>query len=110
MLKSINQVLAFVLELSMFFSVSYWGFLQGKSTFTKWIIAIICLAISVTLWGIFASPNSPTRLTFPTRLFFELSMFLLASFLLYKLNYTVLSLCLMLLSILSVTIAFVYKQ
>ncbi len=109
-LKNINQILAFSLELGMFFSISYWGFLQGKSTLTKWAIAIACLAIAVTLWGVFAAPNSQTRLTFPIRLIFELFMFLLAAFLLYKLNFTGWSLAFALLSIVSVTIAFIFKQ
>ena len=109
-LKIINSVLAFSLELSMFFSISYWGFLQGKTSFSKWAIAIILLAISVTLWGILASPNSQTRLKFPLRLIFEVSMFLIASFLLYKSNLTTLSIWFALLSIVSVSIAFVLRQ
>lgn len=109
-LKSMNQILAFLLELGMFFSISYWGFSQGKNTFTKWTIAIICVAASITLWGIFAAPNSQTRLHFPIRLLFELAMFLIASFLLYKLNYTTFAFLFALLSIISVGMAFVFKQ
>lgn len=109
-LKSLNLIIAFLLELAMFSSISYWGFQQGKSTFTKWTLAIVCLAITIALWGILAAPNSQTRLSFPIRLIFEISMFLLASFLLYKLNYTFLAICFALLSIASLTVAYIFRQ
>ena len=109
-LKSLNEILAFILELAMFFSIGYYGFTRGRTVTLKWIIAIICVLIAVTLWGIFAAPNSQTRLSFPIRLIFELSMFLLASLLLYKLNYSMVSFSFALLSIISVTMAYFFKQ
>ena len=109
-LKSLNEILAFILELAMFFCIGYFGFTKGRTVTSKWIIAIICVVIAITLWAIFASPNSQTRLNFPIRLVFELSMFLLASFLLYRLNYSYLSFCFALLSILSVVVAYFLKQ
>jgi hypothetical protein len=109
-LRSLNEVLAFTLELAMFFSIGYFGFSKGSTLVSKWVIAIICVLIAITLWAIFASPNSQTRLEFPIRLLFELSMFLLASFLVYKLNYSWQSCCFALLSILSVATAYFLKQ
>ena len=109
-LKSLNEILAFILELAMFFCIGYFGFTKGRTVTSKWIISTICVVIAITLWAIFASPNSQTRLNFPVRLLFELSMFLLASFLLYRLNYSWLSFCFALLSILSVVMAYFFKQ
>lgn len=109
-LKSLNEILAFLLELAMFFCIGYYGYTKGITVTSKWIIAIICVLIAITLWGIFAAPNSQTRLSFPIRLIFELSMFLIASFLLYKLNYSWLSIWFAILSIISVIIAYFFKQ
>jgi hypothetical protein len=109
-IKSLNLGLAFLLELCMFISISYWGFQQGKTTFTSWVVAIACISAAIVLWAIFAAPNSKTRLPLYKRLIFELLMFLLSAFLLYQLNQPQLSLCMGLLSITSVTIAFIFKQ
>ncbi|MBY0425513.1 MAG: YrdB family protein [Cytophagales bacterium] len=109
-IKYLNMALAFLVELGMFASIAYWGFAQGKSSWTKWGIAIGCTMAAITLWGILAAPNSQTRLGFPNRLVFELFMFLLGSFLLYSMNYKALSITLALLSVVSVGIAFWFKQ
>jgi Protein of unknown function (DUF2568) len=110
LLKNINLVLAFLLELGLFSSVSYWGFQKGNSTFTKWIIAFICFSIAVGLWAVFAAPKSESRLPFHLRLVFELVMFLVAAFALNKLNYILLSYFFAIISILSVSMAFIFKQ
>ena len=109
-LKGLNLLLAFLLELGMFFSISYWGYTQGKSPIAKWTLAIFCLALTITLWGILAAPNSGKRLAFTSRLLFELTMFLLASLSLYKLNFLTLSICFAVLSLISVAMAFIFKQ
>jgi hypothetical protein len=85
-IKSINQLVAFSLELVMFFGIGYWGFQQGKTGIIKWIIAVACFALAITLWAIFASPKSTHRIKFPHRILFELFMFAICSVALYKTN------------------------
>lgn len=109
LIKYVYLTLAFLLELVMFFSFSYWGFQKGQSLISKWSLAILFLAVSITLWAIFAAPKATTRLDFPLRLIFELSMFLLAAFALYKLNYSTVALLYAILAILSIAIALVFK-
>jgi hypothetical protein len=109
-LKYLNQIVAFLLELAMFFSLSYWGYNKGNNLFLKWTFAIVMLLITITLWAIFAAPKSDTRLVFPVRLIFELSLFLLASLAIYKLNYTNYALLFALIAVLSVGLAFVFRQ
>lgn len=105
-LKSANEVLFFLLELIMYFSIGYFGFQQGKSTFLKWVFACGLVLIAAILWGYLAAPKSQTKLDLPYRLVFELAMFLMAAFLLYKLNHASLALLFTALSIFTVAIAY----
>ncbi len=109
-IKLINQVVAFSLEIGMFIAIGYWGFYQGKTSLTKYSFAIVLTLIAITLWGIFAAPNSEYRLEFSTRIIFELSMFFLASFLIYRIGNLKLAICFGILAIISETIAYIYKQ
>jgi hypothetical protein len=83
-IKIINLILAFSLELVMFFSIGYWGFQQGKTDITKWLIATACFVLAVGLWAIFAAPKSTYRIKFPYRILFEACMFTICSVALYK--------------------------
>jgi hypothetical protein len=109
-IKSINGLVAFSLELVMFFSIAYWGFQQGKSGLTKWIIAITCFAVAVTLWGIFAAPKSTYRIKFPYRILFELFMFSICSLALYKTNNIKLSIIFTITFIISEALAFLMPE
>ncbi len=109
-LKTLNLALAFLLELAMLASIGYWAYQQGKSPILKWVLLIILPLAAMILWGIFAAPKSQYRLDFNARILFEIVMFSLAAFLLYKAGQSTLSLCFAALSIVSITIAFIYKQ
>lgn len=109
-LKTINLALAFLLELAMLASIGYWAYLQGKSPLIKWSLAVVLPVLAMILWGIFAAPKSQYRLDFNARIIFELVMFSLAAFLLYKADHPTLALCFAALAVFSITVAFIYKQ
>jgi hypothetical protein len=109
-LKTINEILALLLELAMFASIGYYSYTKGATPVFKWLIAIACVLVAVTLWGLFAAPKSATRLDAPLRSVFELSLFLLSAFLLYKLNHTSQAVLMAALSLLSVGMAYGLKQ
>jgi hypothetical protein len=92
-IKQLNLILAFLLELCMFAIFAFWGYQQGTTNTLRYAIAIALVLFSIILWGIFAAPNSQYRLTDPLRILFELAMFLIASSLLYKSGYQILSVC-----------------
>ena len=108
--RYLNMALAFGLELAMFASFGRWGYLQGKTTFLKYLLAAVLVIAAIILWGVFAAPKSEYRLTFIPRLIFELVMFLTAALLLYKSGQTTLGVWFICLAILSVTLAFFLKQ
>lgn len=109
-IKTINQVVAFIIELGMFAIVSYWGYQQGKTIVAKYSFAIILLIVAIALWGIFAAPNSLYRLEFSMRIIFELFLFSIASFLLYKTGHSTLAVCFGTIALTSEAIAYIFKQ
>lgn len=109
-IKSVNQLIAFLLELGLFFIVGFWGFRQGQTSIAKYAFAIIFPMMAIVLWGIFAAPKSSNRLAFPVRLIFEMGLFMLASVLLYTTGNTTWAITFALTALISEIIAFVSKQ
>ncbi len=103
-------MLAFSLELAMFVVLGYWGFQAGKTTFWKYGLAVALPLVAIVLWGIFAAPKSEQRLDTPYRLVFELALFLLAAFLLYKSGFTRLAIGFASAALLCQVLAVVWKQ
>ncbi|HLO42713.1 MAG TPA: YrdB family protein [Leadbetterella sp.] len=83
-IKIINQTIAFALELAMLATMGHWGYLQGKSTWSKYGIAAVLVLIAILLWGYFAAPKSANRLSLGYRIIFEFVLFMIATFMLHK--------------------------
>ena len=83
-IRFVNQVVAFLLEIAMLISIGYWGFVEGKTILTKYSLSIFLPIVAIILWGFFAAPKSKYRLKFPLRIIFELCLFAFASILLYQ--------------------------
>lgn len=83
-LKFLNQIVQFVVEMAMLAALGYGGFQLGKTTFSKYLFAILIVGAAIVLWWLFAAPKAPYRLELPIRLFFKLALFFIAAFLLYK--------------------------
>ena len=109
-IKVINLIVAFSLEIAMLIVLGYWGFQTGKTTFWKYTLAATLPLIAMLLWGILAAPRSEQRLDTPYRIAFELAMFFLASFLLYKSGYAKLGLSFAMIALLSESLALFLKQ
>jgi hypothetical protein len=61
MLKSLNLVLAFTLELAMLAALAYTGFqIDGPLRF---VVGIGAPLLAILIWGRFLAPKSTTRLT-----------------------------------------------
>ena len=94
----------------MFFVLGYWGFHAGKSIFWKYGLAAALPLLAIILWGIFAAPRSEQRLDTPYRIVFELALFLLAAFLLYKSGFPRLAIGFAVAALLSQLLAVVLEQ
>ena len=83
-IKQINQLLVFLVELGMLVSLGYAGFHMGKSILIKYVLAIALPLIAAIIWGIWEAPRSQYRLHQPFRSLLALLLFLSAAFLLYR--------------------------
>lgn len=83
-IKVMNQSVAFLLELGMLAAIGRWGYLQGKTAWLKYGIAILLIIIVIVLWGYFAAPKSAYRLSLGYRMIFELGLFMTSTAMLYK--------------------------
>ena len=84
---SINLALAFLLEVTAFIIIGYWGFLQGSTIYMQYLLATALTIFAIILWGIFAAPRSRHKLNDVPRFLFKLFIFELAAFLFYKTGY-----------------------
>jgi hypothetical protein len=84
MLRYVNQLVVFLLELVMFGALGFYGFQKGSGTTTKYALAVILPAIAVLLWGYYAAPKSSHRLPMPYLALFRGVFFLCAAYLLYE--------------------------
>ena len=56
----INLGLRFILEMTMLFAITFWGWTQYEG-WLKYLLTIGLPVLSATVWGIFAVPNDPSR-------------------------------------------------
>jgi len=105
-IRYVNYLLAFGLELVLFFSVSYWGYTFGKSTLTKWVVAVALFIIVVTLWGVFAAPKSSMRVSFPWLNLVKILLFSLGTFAFWGIGKTRIAVIYSILCLVSVIISY----
>lgn len=83
MLKSLNLVLAFVLELSMLAAFAYFGFTATSQLPLQITLAVgLPLAVAV-IWGFWLAPRASRRLQEPWLVIAKLALFGLATLALY---------------------------
>ena len=109
-LKQINLVCAFLLELVMFTALGYAGYKLSSTMWLKIFLAVLFSALAILAWAVFAAPKSEMRLPFTTRIFFELSLFALTSFLLYLSGKTPQAITLFIVALVSEGIAYYFKE
>jgi hypothetical protein len=62
-LKGINLLIRFLLELCMLAAVSYWGFITHSAWGMKLLFGIGLPALMAVIWGVFMAPKSTHRLS-----------------------------------------------
>jgi hypothetical protein len=83
-IKHINLLFVFLVELGMLVSFGYAGFQSGKNVVIKYLLAIVLPLIAAIIWAIFEAPRSQHRLQQPYRTILALLLFLSAAFFLYR--------------------------
>jgi hypothetical protein len=88
-----NLAIRFLLEIAALICIGIWGWNQNDS-WIRYILTPGLPALIGAIWGIFAVPGDPSRsgkapvpVSGIVRLFIELSIFVLAAWALYDMNY-----------------------
>lgn len=69
-----HMALRFLLELMMLVAIGFGFYNMGNSFFTKLLLCIVFLAITIITWGTFGSPNAPFVLQGYRRFLLELAI------------------------------------
>lgn len=75
LLKQLNLLLSFLLELVLLFLVGYWGFHIGEKPLLNYMLALALPVVVAVIWGIWAAPKSARRLKNPAREMLKLALF-----------------------------------
>ncbi len=74
-IKPINLLVRFLLELCLLAALGYWGFQTGQEMVGKVGLGIGLPLVAAVTWGIFLAPASDRRLPEPWLLLLELFLF-----------------------------------
>lgn len=105
LIKSLNQVIAFVLELCLLVSLGYWGFQVRPEILLKIVLGIGLPIGAAVLWGAFLAPHAPHRLEGFGLAGLKLALFGLGSLVLYHAQHPVLAISLFVVAVISITLA-----
>lgn len=83
-MKSLNLVLAFVLEVCLLAAIAYWGWQLDATTGVRWCVAIAAPALLALAWSLFAAPTARQRLSRTPLIGFKLVVFTVGAALLYS--------------------------
>lgn len=82
-LKGLNLVLAFGLEMAMLAAFGYFGFQSTPQPMLRWVLALALPLATASFWGAVLAPRAAHRLPILPGTLVSLGMFLLAALALY---------------------------
>lgn len=83
LIKQLNLLVSFLLELILLFSVGSWGYHNGGNLVLNYTLALALPTVVAVIWGIWAAPKSTRRLKNPARTILKLSLFFAGAWLVY---------------------------
>jgi hypothetical protein len=109
-IKAINLVTAFLLEIAMIVAFGYFGYHYPENFAMKYIFMIGFPLMATILWGFLAAPKSKHRLQKLPRLIFALTIFGAAIFLLNSTGKTMLAAVFAILVIINQLLLFIIEE
>lgn len=86
-IKTINQIATFALEITMFIAYGYYGLNRTWSLTYRILFTTLIISTAIALWAIFAAPKAGHRLEMPYLAIFRAGMFFIAAFFLFQSGY-----------------------
>ena len=110
MIKSINQIFVFILEIIMLISYGYFGMTRQWNLASRLLLALLIVSIAILLWARFAAPKSVHRLRMPYLAFFRVLMFSVSAFMLFQSGHKNFALIVFAFALLTQTISYFTEQ
>jgi hypothetical protein len=109
-IKILNQIIAFLLEVAMLTAFCYYGYINGATLFWKYALAIGLPLVIVLLWSKFAAPKSASRLKPIPLLIFKLFITISCAVFLYFSQAVIPAACFITIGVLSVWVGYFLGQ
>lgn len=109
-MKALNLLIAFLLELALLAAFGFWGFHLGRSNVVHWLVGLGAPLVMAIVWGQIAAPRAEHRLEPTQLLIFKVVVFTLGAATLYAAGQKRLAIALEAVSLISLALAFVWKQ
>lgn len=106
MIKIINSIVVFALEMGMLFTYGYYGMTRNWNLSTKLLFTVGTLALAIYLWAMYAAPKSSHQLEMPYLAMFRAAMFLVPAFLLFRMDLKAMSITVVVLALLTQLISY----
>ncbi len=110
LIKSLNLLIAFLLELCLLAIFGYWGISSSSQLWQKIIFGIGLPLIVAVVWGIFLAPASSTRLTEPWLNIAKIVIFSLAALVLFSTGKPSLAAAFEVIFLINLVLLFIWKQ
>ncbi len=109
-IKALNLGVAFLLELVMLAALVFAGLHFSVAAWLKWVITIGAPIIVMILWGLWAAPNSSTRLHQPWLSTFHIAIFALSALALWAAHKPKWAIILIVVESISEALAVIWRQ
>ncbi len=106
MVKLINQVVVFCLELVMLIAYGRYGMAQPWGLVPRLLFTALIVSAAVVLWSLLAAPRSAHRLEAPFLMIFRALMFMLAALVLFRSGYKQMAVVSALLAVVTQTVSY----
>ena len=109
-LKGINALVSFLLEIAMLVAISYFGFYGDKPIALQVLIGVVLPIMIIIFWGLFMAPNAERRFSLTVVRIVALTLFLIAALAFYEAGLSGLSVGLAVVAVINAVLAFIWKQ
>jgi len=110
MIKNLNLLIRFTLEVVSLISLGFWGFKIGESSIAKYCLGIGIPLVIAFIWGVFGSPKAIWQLSKPFRWALVFAIYILSAFALFNIGQKNMSIIFMICVIINSILMYIWDQ